>query len=67
MNEITLIRRIAEPAAIVVGALVALAGGLTLMNVRADWALAFGALICLSAPTLAGVRIYTMVREGVFR
>lgn len=67
MNEITLIRRIAEPAAIVVGALVALAGGLTLMNVRTDGALAFGALICLAAPVLAGVRIYTMVREGAFR
>jgi hypothetical protein len=67
MNEITLIRRIAEPLAIAAAALVALAGGLTLMNVRADWALTFGALICLATPVLAGVRLWTLLREDIVR
>jgi len=64
MNEIRLIRRIAEPVAIAVAAFVAFAGGLTLMNVRADWALVLGALICIAVPILAGVRLWTLAREG---
>ena len=67
MTEAALLRRIAIVIAIIGAALLALAGGLTLMNVRADWALALGALICIAAPTLAGVRLWSMFKEDKTR
>jgi predicted cobalt transporter CbtA len=67
MTEAALLRRIAILVAIIGGALLAIAGGLTLMNVRADWALALGALICIAAPTLAGVRLWAMFKEDKSR
>jgi len=63
MSEITLIKRIALMVAIIVGAILAFAGGLVLMNIRADWALALGALVCLAAPILAGVKLWSMMKE----
>ncbi len=63
MTESALIKRIAIYIAIIGGAALAFAGGLTLMNVRDDLALGAGALICVTAPVLAGVRLWGMSRE----
>ena len=57
------IKRVAIPVAIIVAAVLAFAGGLTLMNVRADWAVALGGLLCIAAPIVAGVRLWTMLKE----
>lgn len=63
MRQITLLIRIATPLAIIAGAIVAFAGGLALMNTRADWALALGAVICIAAPVIAGVQLWTMMED----
>ncbi|MGH6951970.1 MAG: hypothetical protein ACREH4_13980 [Vitreimonas sp.] len=63
----TLLTTVTLLIAIVVGAALAFAGGLVLMNVRADWALALGALICVAAPVLALVQLWRMAMEGRFR
>ncbi len=63
MRELTLVKRIAVLIAIPAAAIFAVAAGLMLMNLRADWALVLGALICVAAPILAGVRLYSMLKE----
>lgn len=62
-SEADLIKRTTAIVAIIVGAILAFAGGLVVMNVRADWAVALGALICLGAPIIAGVSLWTMLKE----
>jgi hypothetical protein len=63
MKQVTLIKRIALIVATLVGAAAVFAGGLTLMNMRADWALVLGALLCVAAPILLGVRVWAMIKE----
>lgn len=63
MNEITVIKRIAVLAAIIAGGIFMFAGGLMLLNVRADWALVAGGLVCFAAPTLGGVLIAKFLKE----
>ena len=53
MHRSRYFRRVAALTAIAAVALLAFAGGLMLMNIRADWTLALGALIGIAAP-LAG-------------
>lgn len=67
MTETDLIKRIAIYIAIIGAAALAFAGGLTLMNVRDDLALGAGALICVAAPVLAGVRLWGLYREHTTR
>jgi len=67
MKQITLLRRIALLIAIPAAAILAFAGGLALMNVRADWALVLGGLICVATPVLAGVQLWRMHTEGHLR
>jgi hypothetical protein len=67
MRQTTLLTRIALVIAIIAGAILAFAGGLMLMNVRADWALVAGALTCVAAPVLALVQLWRMASEGKFR
>ena len=67
MKQITLIRRIAALLALIAGTLLAMALGLTLMNVRADWAFAAGALISIAAPVLGGVQLYAMLKQDEVR
>lgn len=50
-------------AAAAVAAL-AFAGGLTLMNVRADWALVLGGLLCVAALVLGAVFVTRILTEG---
>lgn len=63
MNEITVIKRIAVLAAIIAGGVFVFAGGLMLMNVRADWALVAGGLVCFAAPVVGAVLIAKFLRE----
>jgi hypothetical protein len=63
MSELTLIRRVVAMVAIIVGAILAFAAGLAVMNIRADWAVVLGALVCLAAPLLAGARLWSMMKE----
>lgn len=65
--QLNVLKRIAALIAIIAAASLAFAGGLTLMNVRADWALALGALICTAAPVLAGVQLWAMLKEDHYR
>ena len=67
MKPDPLLTRIALVIAITAGAILAFAGGLVLMNVRADWAVVLGALICVAAPVLALVHLWRMAAQGKFR
>ncbi|MBI3437611.1 MAG: hypothetical protein HY054_02970 [Proteobacteria bacterium] len=67
MNEVTLIRRIGVRVAVLVIAIAAFCAGLTLLNVRNDIAFAAGALLCVATPIIAGVRLWTLLREDSHR
>lgn len=45
-------------------AALAFGGGLTLMNVRADWALVLGGLLCVAALALGVVFVTRLLTEG---
>ena len=45
-------------------AALAFGGGLTLMNVRADWALVLGGLLCVAALVLGVVFVTRLLTEG---
>jgi hypothetical protein len=62
-----LLARIALFVGVAVGATLAFAGGLILMNVRADWALVLGGLVCVAAPILGVVVLTRMLSEGKVR
>ena len=62
-----LLARIALLLGVVIAAALAFAGGLILMNVRADWALALGGLVCVAAPILGVVVLTRMLSEGKYR
>ena len=62
-----LLARIALLIGVVIAATLAFAGGLILMNVRADWALALGGLVCVAAPILGVVVLTRMLSEGKYR
>ena len=62
-----LLARIALLIGVVIGAALAFAGGLVLMNVRADWALVLGGLVCVAAPILGVVVLTRMLSEGKYR
>jgi hypothetical protein len=62
-----LLARIALLVGVVIAATLAFAGGLTLMNVRADWALVLGGLICVAAPILGVVVLTRLLTEGRYR
>ena len=62
-----LLARIALLVGIVIAAALAFAGGLILMNVRADWALVLGGLVCVAAPILGVVVLTRMLSEGKVR
>lgn len=59
-----LLTRTALLIAVVVGAALVFAGGLTVMNIRADWALALGGLLCLAAPVLCVAFGARLLMEG---
>jgi hypothetical protein len=67
MNQISVLRRLAALIGLIAAAIGAFAAGLMLMNLRADWALAAGALVCVAAPALAGVRLWAMLDEDKSR
>jgi hypothetical protein len=56
--------RLALLIAAALAAVLAFAGGLTLMNVRADWALVVGGLVCVAAPVLGVVFVTRILTEG---
>ena len=58
------LKYIALLIAIAAGAALAFGGGLTLMNVRADWALALGGLLCVAALVLGAVFVTRLITEG---
>jgi len=60
-QELTHVGQLIAAAA---GAALAFAAGLTLMNVRADWALVLGGLICVAAPVLGVVFVTRILLEG---
>lgn len=62
-----LLTRTALLIAVVVGAALVFAGGLTVMNIRADWALALGGLLCLAAPVLGVAFAARLLMEGPAR
>lgn len=59
-----LLTRTALLIAVVVGAALVFAGGLTVMNIRADWALVLGGLLCLAAPVLGVAFGARLLMEG---
>ncbi len=59
-----LLTRTAMLIAVVVGAALVFAGGLTIMNIRADWALVLGGLLCLAAPVLGVAFGARLLMEG---
>jgi FtsH-binding integral membrane protein len=62
-----LLARIALFAGVAIVATLVFAGGLILMNVRADWALVLGGLVCVAAPILGVVVLTRMLSEGKVR
>ena len=62
-----LLARIALFAGVAIAATLVFAGGLILMNVRADWALVLGGLVCVAAPILGVVVLTRMLSEGKYR
>ena len=50
--------------AVAAGAVLAFAGGLTLMNVRADWAVVLGGLISVAALVLGAAFVTRILTEG---
>jgi hypothetical protein len=63
MKQAQFLRQVALLIAVGAGALLAFSGGLMLMNVRADWALAAGALVCVAAPILGVTLIAHLLME----
>ena len=59
-----LLARIGLLVGAAIAAALAFAGGLILMNVRADWALVLGGLICVAAPIVGVVVLTRMLSEG---
>lgn len=55
---------IAVLIAVAAAAALAFGGGLTLMNVRADWALVLGGLLCVAALVLGVVFVTRLLTEG---
>jgi hypothetical protein len=63
MNQINLTKRLAALIATIAAAFLVFAGGLALMNVRAEWALPLGALFAIAGPTFGAVRLWAMLQE----
>ncbi|MEJ0059053.1 MAG: hypothetical protein WDM79_05515 [Terricaulis sp.] len=63
MNETGITKRLGALIAIIAATIIVFAGGLALMNVRADWALALGAALAVAGPVLGIARLWAMLRE----
>ncbi|HVY87035.1 MAG TPA: hypothetical protein VG943_18020 [Caulobacterales bacterium] len=63
MNELSIAKRILVLLAILGGACAGFALGLTLLNVRNDFAFAGGAALVVLAPVGGGVALWSMLRR----
>jgi hypothetical protein len=63
MRRTNLLARAGALIAIGAGVFLAFAAGLHLMNLRADWALALGALLVIAAPILGASAVWRLIKE----
>ncbi|MES1201381.1 MAG: hypothetical protein ABUS57_08005 [Pseudomonadota bacterium] len=63
MNDISIAKRVLALVAILGGAFAAFALGLTLLNVRNDFAFAGGVALAVLAPIGGGVVLWSMLRR----